>query len=129
MRAEIEADAATGSGLRPPPSPAFLGLIDTGMLEWVGARLTPQPMATYTEPVPAGDARSAALPRVYIHCTGGPTRSLFATFEAKAKAYGWKVHELATGHDAMLTAPREVADLLLTGVATLGMAAPAPDSR
>jgi hypothetical protein len=28
-------------------------------------------------------------------------------------ARGWYFRELATGHDAMITAPRELADLLL----------------
>ncbi len=113
MRAAILADAEAGQGLRPPPSPDFLGITDPGMVEWVKARVTPHPMATYTQPVPGGNDRSAALPRAYIHCTAGPTTSVFAPFAAKARARGWPVFEIATGHNAMLTAPREVAALLL----------------
>jgi pimeloyl-ACP methyl ester carboxylesterase len=113
MRASILADAAAGQGLRPPPSASFLGLTDPKMAAWVSARLTPQPLATYTEPAPAGDTRSAALPRVFIHCTGGPTKSLFGTFAAKARAKGWDVREIPTGHDVMLTTPLELADMLL----------------
>ncbi len=113
MRAVIMADAEAGRGLRPPPSTTFLGITDPEMADWVNARLTPQPLATYTQPVPSGNAKSAAVPRVFIHCTGGPTKSLFGTFAAKARARGWDVREMATGHDVMLTAPREVADLLL----------------
>ena len=113
MRSTILADAEAGSGLRPPPSTTFLGITDPEMADWVEARLTPQPMATYTQPVPPGNATSAALPRAFIHCTGGPTTALFGTFATKAMQKGWEVREIATGHDVMLTAPREVADLLL----------------
>jgi pimeloyl-ACP methyl ester carboxylesterase len=113
MRAEILADAEALHGLRPPPSAAFLGISDSALAEWVNARLTPQPLATYTEPVPYGNAQSAALPRVYIACTAGATTGLFGPFAEKARAKGWNVPEIATGHDAMLTAPRELADLLL----------------
>jgi pimeloyl-ACP methyl ester carboxylesterase len=113
MRDEIMAGAEAGRGLRPPPSAAFLGLTDPEMADWVMARLTPQPLATYTEPVPAGNATSAALPRVFIHCTAGPTTSLFGANAAKARAKGWEVLEVPTGHDVMLTAPNELAGMLL----------------
>jgi hypothetical protein len=115
MRASIlaAASAEAGQGFRSPPSASFLGLTDPKMAAWVSARLRRQPLATYTEPAPAGDTRSAALPRVFIHCTGGPTKSLFGTFAAKAKAKGWDVREMPTGHDVMLTTSRELADMLL----------------
>lgn len=115
MRAAIQADKAASRGLRQPPPPAILGISDPALADWVKARWTPQPLTTYTQPVPRGNAKSAALPRVYIHCTGGPTTTspVFAPFAAKARANGWEVHELAAGHMAMLTAPRDVAELLL----------------
>jgi len=113
MRAAIEADAAAGRGLREPPSPEFLGIADSEMAAWVKARMTPHPLATYTEPVPVGSAMSAAVPRAFIHCTAGPTTPVFAPFAAKARARSWPVFELATGHCAMLTMPREVVGLLL----------------
>ena len=113
MQAEIEADEAADRGLRQPPSLDFLGITDPEMAAWVKARLTPHPLATYNEPVPVGNAKSAALPRAFIHCLSGPTTPVFAPFAAKARAGGWEVHELATGHSAMLTMPLEVAELLL----------------
>jgi pimeloyl-ACP methyl ester carboxylesterase len=113
MRAAIEAETAASKGLRQPPSPAILGITDPELAEWMVARMTPHPVATYTEPVPAGNARSAALPRAFIHCTAGPTTPVFAPFAAKARARGWEVHEIATGHEVMFTAARELADLLL----------------
>lgn len=102
-----------GRGLRQPPAPATLGITNPEMADWVEARMTPHPLATYTEPVPVASAESAALPRAYVHCTDGPITHVFAPFAAKARADGWEVRELVTGHMAMLTAPHEVTELLL----------------
>lgn len=109
----IHGGAEAGNGLREPPSPATLGVTDPEMADWMKARMTPQPLATYTEPVPGGSAKSAALPRAYVHCTEGPITHVFAPFAEAARADGWPVYELATGHAAMLTAPREMAEILL----------------
>ena len=113
MRAEIEADEAAGRGLRPPPTPAQMGITDPALADWVRARITPHPMATYTRPAPVGDARSDAIPRAYIHCTSGPMSSVFGPLANKVKGRGWDVREIATGHDAMLIEPSAVAELLL----------------
>jgi len=113
MRAAIQSDEAAGRGLRRPPALDFLGITDPEMAAWVKAPLTPHPMATYQEPVSAGGAKSVRLPRAFVHCTGGPSTPVFAPFAARARAEGWEVHELAAGHCAMLTMPREVAGLLL----------------
>ena len=114
-RAIAEAAEAGTPGLAQPPPPAIFGVTDPELADWIQARMTPQPVATYTEPVPGGNARSAALPRVFISCTGNPptTPDVFKPFAAKARAKGWEVFELAAGHLAMLTAPSDVADLLL----------------
>lgn len=115
LRAGVQADQAKSAGFRQPPSLALFGVTDPQVAKWAEARMTPQPLATYTEPVPTGSEASRALPRVFIHCTKNPptTPPVFAPFAAKARAAGWAVCELETGHAAMLTAPREVAELLL----------------
>lgn len=106
-------DELQDNELRDPPTPATLGIADPEMADWVKARMTPHPLATYTEPVPTGNAKSAALPRVFVHCTEGPITHVFAPFAEKAKAGDWEYRELATGHMAMLTTPQKVAELLL----------------
>ena len=35
MRAEIQADEAAGRGLRPPPTPALMGITDPELADWV----------------------------------------------------------------------------------------------
>jgi pimeloyl-ACP methyl ester carboxylesterase len=118
-RAARQAEAAAHGGATLPPPPAIFGVTDPALAQWITARTTPHPLATYTEPVPRGMAESADVSRVYIHCTGNPatTPDLFASSATKARANGWPVHELAAGHLAMLTAPRELAALLLNVVA------------
>jgi pimeloyl-ACP methyl ester carboxylesterase len=115
MRAAREADAAAHGGGIPPPPPAIFGVDDPDLADWITARTTLHPLATYTEPLPAGNAMSAAIPRVFIHCTSYPatTPRLFEGSAQKARAEGWPVHDLAAGHLAMLTAPRELAALLI----------------
>jgi pimeloyl-ACP methyl ester carboxylesterase len=116
VRAERQAEAEAHGGLLDPPAPAVFGITDPELVAWLEARWTPHPMAAYTQPVPPGSAHSAAIPRVYIHCTGNPvtTPPIFAPFAAKARAQGWEVRELAAGHLAMLSAPGEVAENLLS---------------
>lgn len=44
---------------------------------------------------------------------GGPTPPSFAAFAARLRSRtGWRYHEIDTGHDAMVTAPDEVAAIL-----------------
>jgi pimeloyl-ACP methyl ester carboxylesterase len=112
-QAQARADIAAGRGLRQAMSPGTLGITDTATANWVAARLTPHPLTTYDQPTPLGNAQNAALPRVYIHCTVGPLAPRFARFAAKARAENWEVHEIATGHDVMLTAPEKLAAILL----------------
>jgi len=109
-----EADPA-GEGLAQPPPLSLFGVTDPELVDWVNARMTPHPVGTYTQPVPHGDARSAALERTFIYCTGNPasTPDVFGPSAEKARTMGWKVHEMAAGHLAMLTAPEELAGLLL----------------
>jgi len=108
------ADAAAHGGVIQPPPPAIFGVTDPILQQWVEARLTPHPFATYTEPVRIGNAGSSVIPGMFIHCTGNPltTPDLFASSANKARARGWRVKELDAGHLAMLTAPRQVADIL-----------------
>jgi pimeloyl-ACP methyl ester carboxylesterase len=114
-RAYAERADPTGEGSAQPPPLSLFGVTDPGLAAWIESRMTPHPGATYTQPVAPGDARSAALERVFISCTGNPatTPNFFGPFAQKARSSGWAVHEIAAGHLAMLTAPESVAEVLL----------------
>jgi pimeloyl-ACP methyl ester carboxylesterase len=78
---------------------------------WVGPRLRPHPVGGLADALPVMDVPD--LPRRYVHCTVKPGQDSFAGFAgAAATDPTWRFDELATGHDAMVTAPAELADLL-----------------
>jgi len=106
-----ERAARAGDGWGVPPLPLELfGVTEAVDLAWAGARLGRQPLRTFEQPLPLTGA-AAALPRTYLHCTAwvGFTESA----DRARREPGWRVHELATGHDAMITAPQALADRLL----------------
>jgi pimeloyl-ACP methyl ester carboxylesterase len=88
-------------------------------LSWVRSKVTPQPLKTLEQPLHLKNpAIVSAKPRTRINCTGcGFFRSLMRHLLARRALppteAGWRLRQLPTGHDAMITQPRELADLLL----------------
>ena len=108
-----------GAGWRVPAlSPAALGVTDEAQVRWLAPRLTPQPLGTFEQPLAlANPAASTRLPRTYVHCTASAVASSFAPFAARLRdAPGWRYRELATAHDAMITEPAAVAEVLLASL-------------
>lgn len=116
-----------GDGWRVPAPPTeWMGNFDEDEARWLAEHMTPQSIATFEQPVRFGaDAPSTELvPRIFIHCISDPPSSTFLPFADRARSTpGWTLHELATGHDAMLIMPDELARLLLDAAA--GVPAPA----
>jgi len=80
--------------------------------EWVRPRLRPHPVRALADPLP--DSPRPALARRFLHCTDKPAGDSFAGFAAAARDDPTiRFDTLASGHDAMVTAPRELAALLL----------------
>ncbi|HEX4434939.1 MAG TPA: alpha/beta fold hydrolase [Acidimicrobiales bacterium] len=103
-----------GEGWFVPASDAFLtqwGIDDPAQRAWVGARLTDFPFRCQIEPTQFDPAPLDRLRKVYVAHTDPPLASL-GRFAEAAVAAGWETHELACGHDMMLAAPAETADLL-----------------
>ena len=107
--------AAEGDGWRwPPPDPSVFGVTDPEDAAWVRTRLVPQPFKTFTQPLRLANPAGFAGPRMYIACVAaGPAGWRDAMVERARVEPGWRYRAVATGHDAMITAPSEVADLLL----------------
>lgn len=98
--------------MRPPPPPSVFGIDDREMSEWVSKRLTPHPMSTYMQAPPASSPASRSIPRAYIRCTVGELRHIMAPFATRALSEGWEVREIASGHDPMITHPKELSKIL-----------------
>ncbi len=110
-RAEV---AAHGDGWYVPTTPQFLeqwGVSDPPLRAWVAPRLVDFPFRCQTESIDFDPAPLDRLRRVYVRHLNPPLRSLDRFAEA-ALAGGWETHDMAYGHDMMLEAPTQTADLL-----------------
>jgi pimeloyl-ACP methyl ester carboxylesterase len=86
---------------------------------WVLSKVTPQPLKTFEQPLHLKNAAIvSAKPRTHIDCTGSGfffsfMRRILARRALPPTEAGWRLRQLPTGHCAMITMPRELADLLL----------------
>jgi pimeloyl-ACP methyl ester carboxylesterase len=115
QKEKYEADVASGMISRAPLPSSMLGIADPKMSEWVQERLTAHPYSTYEDapPTPDDPAKSASMPSTYIHCTVGPLSSWMQPFAARARKLKWPVYTMESGHEAMITNPNELAEILL----------------
>jgi len=107
-----QAAAEQGDGWRIPPlSPARLGVTSARDTEWLMRRLVPQPLRTFEQALPAvgGDR----VKRTYVYCAK-PASGAFDQFAERFRDDGkWTFHDVKTGHNAMITAPGDVAKILM----------------
>jgi pimeloyl-ACP methyl ester carboxylesterase len=110
-----ESTRKDGEGFKLPcviPAEAF-GVTAENDLAWVRPRLNPHPLKTKLDAVRLTNPKAAQIPRTYIYCND-PAVGPFGQFaERLQRDASWRYAELATGHDAMITAPAKVAELLL----------------
>ncbi len=83
--------------------------------QFVKDNVTAHPARTWLDPVRLRNGGIAGIPKTYIQCTnpklGG---GLFDPYAEMARTTdGWTYQDIATGHDAMITAPEELSRLLL----------------
>jgi pimeloyl-ACP methyl ester carboxylesterase len=104
--------AADGEGWRIPPlPPARFGVTSQRDTDWLLRRLVPQPLKTFDQPLAA--VASADLARTYLYCSKPATGTYDQVAERIRDDRKWKFHDVKTGHDAMVTAPGEVAKILM----------------
>ena len=110
-RLKLAAEQGAGVGIPPPDSAAF-GLVGEDR-DWVNRRQTPQPLGVYLDRLHFDASAVSALPRTFIDCTQ-PALPTIAVMRQRVRSEpGWRVHELATGHDPMVSEPAELTRLLL----------------
>ncbi|MCH2202013.1 MAG: alpha/beta fold hydrolase [Fuerstiella sp.] len=104
-----------GDGFRLPclfPIEAF-GVTGEDDLAWVRPRLTPHPLKTKSDTVQLGNPETSHIAHSYIYCSD-PAVGVFDQFASRVQHdASWTYSELATGHDAMITAPDRLTKLLL----------------
>ncbi len=110
---QSKADGATEVWLLPPGDARFyLGDdADEAEVAWLQTRLVYKPVLTFEEKLHLEQPSAVqATPSAFIRCTRFP---YLAAQADKARALGWPVFEVESGHDAMLTAPEAVSEVLL----------------
>jgi pimeloyl-ACP methyl ester carboxylesterase len=93
------------------PKASFFGVTDPALAEWVERRLTPMPVRAYETAIDLAHPVGNGVPATYIECTA-PRFPVATRSVALARALGWPVLEFPAAHDAMVTAPEELARVL-----------------
>jgi pimeloyl-ACP methyl ester carboxylesterase len=120
QKARIDAAAESINNSFPPPDPSVFGLADADY-DWVQRRQTPHPGGTYQHVLNFDAARVASVPRTFINCTVPPLATIDAVRRRVIDPQFWdglwmqnaSVIEMKTGHDPMISAPKELTALLL----------------
>src|SRR6185312_1986762 len=104
---------ATGGLTIPLPTETMFNLPAGADRDWVARRITPHPLAAYTDPIHLDHPVGNGLPRVYIRATDPVYPAVVPSYDRIREEGGWTLVDIATGHDAMVTAPEALADILL----------------
>lgn len=102
----------TCGGAMPAMDPSPLGL-SADDEAWVRRRLTAHPGSVYDDPLVFDEAAWQSLPRTFIDCTAPALPTVAIMRQRVRQNGGWRVHELPTGHDPMISAPEAFTELLL----------------
>jgi pimeloyl-ACP methyl ester carboxylesterase len=108
------AQESSGGMSLPVPDARVFGLLKPEEIAWVQRRLTPQPFGGYDETMRWGAPVGNGVPKVYVDCTDPAYAGLASVKERYRGKPGWPFAEIRTGHDAMVSAPAETAQLLLS---------------
>ena len=92
-----------------PYEPEVWVVTDPVDLRWMISRLSPMPWHTHDQPIRLTNPKTINIPRSYISCIDYDN---FHFMAQRAKSAGWDYHELKTGHDAMITVPDKLVQIL-----------------
>jgi pimeloyl-ACP methyl ester carboxylesterase len=103
---------------RSPDQQVYRDLIlDAELRAWLTARMTPQPLGTFEQPLRLAGSALRNIPRSYIHCRVGDAGPMAAHVEQIAEWFaampGWEYLERPLTHFAPVTMPAETAQALL----------------
>jgi pimeloyl-ACP methyl ester carboxylesterase len=105
-------EQGNGVALPPPPANAF-AVTEPSDAAWVQRRLRPMPLQTYLGKISFKNHGSTGLRRTYIGAIKPQYAPLAATHDRIKADKSWSFTTIETGHDMMVTAPSELASLLM----------------
>jgi len=96
-----------------PISSRYFGITDSVQVKWVDERLTPQPYQTFGQTLHLNNDFGNGVPLVYIACVKPQLEVLKPRSDKLQNDSSWEYLTLHTGHDAMITMPDELTQMLL----------------
>jgi pimeloyl-ACP methyl ester carboxylesterase len=105
-------ERAKGSALPPPPPSAF-AVTEPSDVTWLQRHLRPMPVQTYLGSFTFKSSGSNGLKRTYIAAIKPPYATLVSTHNRIRGDRAWSFTTIEAGHDSMVTAPDELASLLM----------------
>jgi pimeloyl-ACP methyl ester carboxylesterase len=111
-RVQVEVE---GEGWRLPPlTDLTVWGISHDDATWMRPKLVPQPFTTFIQSLWLTHAAGFDGPKTFIACLEAPSAPWRDAMIDRARdGHDWRYRELATGHDAMITAPSALTKLLL----------------
>jgi len=112
--ARLQSVQEQGQGVAlPAPPPDAFAVTQPADAAWLQRRLRPMPVGTYVGTFTFKNAGSNGLKRTYIASNQPPYALLVPTHQRIKRDRTWSFTSLEAGHDSMVTAPRELAAVLL----------------
>lgn len=103
-----------GVAMEALPPESFGVFPDHPSYEWVAQNLTPHPLRTWFDKIQLVNGLPDGMGKSFIHCVNpvlSPSNIPYFAAQTKGSA-AWHYHELSTGHDAMITAPKKLTEIL-----------------
>jgi pimeloyl-ACP methyl ester carboxylesterase len=103
--------------LAPPPWETIVrdmwGVTDDGDVRWLLERLRATPFGHFKDPVHRTRPAAEELPRTYVRCRRYQSARFDQHAEMAQRTAGWRHRELTASHHPAITAPGDLAELLL----------------
>jgi pimeloyl-ACP methyl ester carboxylesterase len=112
--ARLKSVREQGNGVAlPPPPPSELAVTKPSDVAWLQRHLRPMPVRTYIGTFTFKSSGTKGLNRTYIAANKPPYASLVPTHNRIRGDHTWSFTTIKAGHDSMVTAPHELASLLM----------------
>jgi pimeloyl-ACP methyl ester carboxylesterase len=111
-RTKLAMETGNGLTIPVPPASAF-GVFEADQVALLERHCTPHPLKTFDDPMVLKGPPGGGLPKVYIQCVDPVYEPLQSSRDFVKTQKDWAWDEIATGHDAMISAPDALAEKLL----------------
>jgi pimeloyl-ACP methyl ester carboxylesterase len=108
---KVRREGIARNGAMPPLPASTYGLIGEDAA-WVDRRQRPHPGGVYEDALHFDEVRVARIPRTFVDCTDPALPTIDRARQRVRSDQGWRVVEIETGHDAMISAPSHLLEIL-----------------